>query len=99
MGEINILYEDVIQRVDELRNKVQNVFGEEIIGSYRKIEQDVRQSEGESIEIILEVIEEEYKTLTEIATFMEGMLCFIQDATDSFQTIDIDNARKIKRER
>lgn len=89
MGEINILYNVVKEKTDQLTKKQRAEFDGSIMTHYENLEGSLLKTCGEGIDAVMECLQDERKTLMEIRVFMDELLSFIQKAADAFENADV----------
>ncbi len=88
MGEINILYDVVREKTEQLTKKQQVEFDGSIMTHYENLEGSLLKTCGEGIDAVMECLQDERKTLTEIRVFMDELLLFIQKSADAFKDVE-----------
>lgn len=96
MGEINISFEAVRQKIDQLNQNIQNEFLGDIISHYNNLDNVIEQSGGKSIDAIRELLQQERKTLLGVSNFMTELLNFIQNSSNAFEDVDINHEEILK---
>lgn len=96
MGRIDISFENVRQKNDELIKKVNSKLDGDIIDRYEKLESSISQSGGEGVEAIMEEVYQEKEALISIKDFMIDLLTFIQETANAFEQVDIEHQETAK---
>lgn len=89
MGEISILYNVVREKTDQLTRRQRTEFDGSIMTHYENLEGSLLKTCGEGIDAVMECLQDERKTLTEICVFMNELLLFIQKSADAFEDADV----------
>lgn len=88
MGRIDISFETVRQKSDKLSSRIQCKLEEEIIVGYEKLEENIFQSDGEVVDMIVEELRQEKEALIEMKKFMEIMLQLVKESANAFEQVD-----------
>lgn len=88
MGRIDISFETVRQKSDKLSNQLQSRLEGDIIAGYDRLEENMFQSGGEAVAMIVEELRQEKEALIEMKNFMGQMLKLLQESTNAFEQVD-----------
>lgn len=96
MGKLDISFENVREKTNELQTKIQNEFLGNIVSCYDNLNNAIEQSGGKSIDAIREELQQEKQVLLGVSNFMTGLLNFIQKSADAFEEVDVTHEGMLK---
>lgn len=96
MERINISFEVVKTKTEEIRAVISKRMFGDIIKRYAGLEDSLEQSGGEGIDAIREVLLEEKELMQRVGNFMIELTSFIRDAADAFEDTDRKHADVMK---
>lgn len=96
MERINISFEAVNSKTEEIKAVISKRLLGDIVKRYANLENSLEQSSGEGIDAIREVLLEEKDMIQGIGNFMMELTSFIRDAADAFEDTDRKHADIMK---
>lgn len=96
MGRINISFEVVSQKTEQLKAQTEQNILSDIMTRYDNLHTSISQSSGMGVDAIREEIQQEKMTVVEVGRFMMEMLSFIQESADAFEHVDVNHEEVIK---
>ncbi len=96
MGKLDISFENVREKTNELQTKIQSEFLGNIVSRYDSLNNAIEQSGGKSIDAIREELQQEKRVLLGVGNFMTGLLNFIQESADAFEEVDVKHEGMLK---
>ena len=96
MGKLDISFENVREKTNELQTKIQSEFLGNIVSHYDSLNNAIEQSGGKSIDAIREELHQEKQVLLGVGNFMTGLLNFIQESSDAFEEVDVKHEGMLK---
>lgn len=97
MGRVNISFENVKQKTDELKQSLETELASGIITRYEKLDKNIEQSCGKGVESIRAALRQEKSTLSNVNQFMIELLNFIQESADAFEHVDTNHEEVMRK--
>lgn len=97
MGRIDISFETVSQKTEQLRRQMNEILTNDVLPGYDGIQTNIEQSCGAGIDALKEALDKEKRTVAEVCRFMEDLLEFIKDSADAFKHVDDNHEEVLKK--
>lgn len=96
MGRIDISFETVKQKTNQLREELETGLTGDIITRYENLAKGLEESDSKGMDAIKEAIKREETMIKGVNGFMVELLNFIQESADAFEHVDTNHEEVLK---